>query len=53
MIIGVVVPGDNKVFEKEQGKAVENCQELNEISRLWRLSKVEWVPLVGDAVGCV
>ena len=50
IIIDVGVPVDVNVEEKE----IEQYQELKrEIERLWKLKKVEVVPVVIGALGCV
>ena len=52
-IIDIAVPVDVNVEEKEMEK-VEKYQELKrEIKRLWKLKKVEVVPVVIGALGCV
>ena len=52
-IIDIAVPADVNVEEKEMEK-VEKYQELKrQIKRLWKLKKVEVVPVVIGALGCV
>ena len=53
IIIDIAVPADVRVEEKEKEK-VEKYQDLKrEIRRLWKLRKVEIVPVVMEAPGSV
>ena len=53
MIIDVAVPGDSRVHAKEIEK-LEKYQELKrEQGRLWSLKKVQVVPVVVGALGCI
>ena len=53
VIIDVAVPGDFRIREKEI-KKVEKYQNLKrELKRLWSLKKVEIVPMVVGALGCI
>jgi len=52
-IIDISVPADERVWEKEREK-VEKYQDLKrEIARLWRMRKVQVVPIVIGALGSV
>ena len=52
-IIDIASPGDSRVFTKENEK-VEKYQDIKrEIARLWKLKKVEVVPVVIGALGSV
>ena len=53
LIIDIAVPADVRVEEKEREK-VKKYQDLKrEIRRLWKLKKVEVVPVVIGALGSV
>ena len=53
LIIDVAVPGDTRVEGKEDEK-IEKYQELRqEIVKLWKMKKVEIVPVVIGALGAV
>ena len=53
IIIDIAVPADAGVMEKEKEK-VEKYQDLRrEIARLWKLKRVEVVPVVIGALGSV
>ena len=53
IIIDITVPTDARVVEKEKEK-VEKYQDLRrEIGRLWKLKRVEVVPVVIGALGSV
>ena len=53
VIIDVAVPGDCRIREKEIEK-IEKYQNLKrELKRLWSLKKVEVVPVVVGALGCI
>ena len=53
VIVDVAVPGDCRVREKEPEK-IEKYQNLQiELKRLWSLKKVEIVPVVVGALGCI
>ena len=53
IIIDIAVPADANVMEKEQEK-VEKYQDLRrEIARLWKLKRIEVVPVVIGALGSV
>ena len=53
MNIDVAVPGDTRVEGKEDEK-VEKYQELRqEIVKLWKMKKVEIIPVVIGALGAV
>ena len=53
VIIDVAVPGDCRIREKEIEK-IETYQNLKrELKRLWSLKKVEVVPMVVGALGCI
>ena len=53
LIIDIAIPGDVRVHEKEEAK-IQKYQELNrEIKCLWKLRKVQIVPVVVGALGSV
>ena len=53
VIIDVAVPGDCRIREKEI-KKIEKDQNLKrDLKRLWSLKKVEVVPVVVGALGCI
>ena len=53
VIIDVAIPGDCRIREKEI-KKIEKYQNLKrELKRLWSLKKVEVVPVVVGALGCI
>ena len=53
VIIDVAIPGDCRIREKEIEK-IEKYQNLKrELKRLWSLKKVELVPVVVGALGCI
>ena len=53
IIIDVAVPGDSRVNEKEIEK-IEKYQDLKrELIRIWKLKKVQVVPVVVGALGCI
>ena len=53
MIIDVAVPGDSRICEKEIEK-IEIYQNLKrELKRLFWLKKIEVVPVVVGALGCI
>ena len=53
VIIDVAIPGDCRISEKEIRK-IEKYQNLKrELKRLWSLKKVEVVPVVVGALGCI
>ena len=53
LIIDVAIPGDCRIREKEIEK-IEKYQNLKrELKRLWSLKKVEVVPVVVGALGCI
>ena len=53
IIIDIAVPGDCRVCEKEIEK-IEKYQNLKrELKMLWSLKKVEVVPVVVGALGCI
>ena len=53
LIIDIAVPGDVRVYEKEQEK-VEKYQDLKrEIGRLWQMRKVQVIPVVVGSLGSV
>ena len=53
VIIDVAIPGDCRIREKEIEK-IEKYQNLKkELKRLWSLKKVEVVPVVVGALGCI
>ena len=52
-IIDVAILGDCRIYEKEIEK-IEKYQNLKrELKRLWSLKKVELVPVVVGALGCI
>ena len=52
-IVDVAIPGDCKIHEKET-KKIEKYQNLKrKLKRLWLLKKVEVVPVVVRALGCI
>ena len=52
-IIDVAILGDCRIYEKEI-KKIEKYQNLKrELKRLWSLKKVEVVPVVVGALGCI
>ena len=53
VITDVAIPGDCRIREKEIEK-IEKYQNLKrELKRLWSLKKVEVVPVVVGALGCI
>lgn len=47
------VPRDKRIHEKQREK-IEKYQDFNrEIARLWRVRKVDVVPVIVGALGCV
>ena len=53
VIIVAAIPGDCRIREKEI-KKIEKYQNLKrELKRLWSLKKVEVVPVVVGALGCI
>ena len=53
VIIDVAIPGDCRIREKEIEK-IEKYQDLKrELKRLWPLKKIEVVPVVAGALGCI
>ena len=53
VIVDIAVLGDCRVCEKELEK-IEKYQNLKiELKRLWSLKKVEIVPVVVGALGCI
>ena len=53
VIIDVAIPGDCRIHEKKI-KKIEKYQNLKkELKRLWSLKKVEVVPVVIGALGCI
>ena len=53
ILIDIAVPGDCRVCEKEIEK-IEKYQNLKrELKRFWSLKKVEVVPVVVGALGCI
>ena len=53
LIVDIAVPGDIRVEEKEQEK-VEKYQDLKrEIGRMWKIRKMQAVPVVIRAFGSV
>ena len=52
-IIDVAVPNDSRVNAKEQEK-IEKYQELRwEVAKLWKMKKVEVIPVVVGALGTI
>lgn len=52
-IVDAAIPGDCRIVSKEEEK-VEKYQELHqEMIRMWKLRKVEVVPIVVGALGAV
>ena len=53
IIVDIAVPGDCRVCEKELQK-IEKYQNLKiELKRIWSLKKVEIVPVIVGALGCI
>ena len=53
VIIDIAIPGDCRIHEKKS-KKIEKYQNLKkELKRLWSLKKVEVVPVVVVALGCI
>ena len=52
-IIDVAVPGDCRIHEKEIEKIEKYSNLKRELKRLWSLKKVEVVPVVVGALGCI
>ena len=51
IIVDVVIPGDKRILEKEQEK-IDKYQDIKrEIQRLWRLKKVNVMPVAVGALG--
>ena len=53
VIIDVAVPGDCRIREKEIEKIEKNQNLKRELKRLWSLKKVEVIPVVVGALGCI
>ena len=53
VIINVAVPGDCRIGEKEIEKIEKHQNLKRELKRLWSLKKVEVVPVVVGAQGCI
>ena len=53
VIIDVAVPGDCRIREKEIEKIEKYHNLKRELKRLWSLKKVEVVPVVVGALGCI
>ena len=53
VIIGVAIPGDCRIHEKEIEKIGKYQKLKRELKRLWSLKKVEVVPVVVEALGCI
>ena len=53
IIIDVAVPGDCRIREKEIEKIAKYQHLKRELKRLWSLKKVEVVPVVVGALGCI
>ena len=53
VIIGVAIPGDCRIHEKEIEKIAKYQKLKRELKRLWSLKKVEVVPVVVGALGCI
>ena len=53
VIIGVAIPGDCRIHEKDIEKIGKYQKLKRELERLWSLKKVEVVPVVVEALGCI
>ena len=53
IIIGVAIPGDCRIHEKEIEKIGKYQKLKRELKRLWSLKKFEVVPVVVEALGCI
>ena len=53
VIIGVAIPGDCRIHEKEIEKIGKYQKLKRELKRLWSLKKFEVVPVVVEALGCI
>ena len=53
VIIGVAIPGDCRIHEKEIEEIGKYQKLKRELKRLWSLKKVEVVPVVVGALGCI
>ena len=53
VIIGVAIPGDCRIHEKEIEKIGKYQKLKRELKRLWSLKKFEIVPVVVEALGCI
>ena len=53
VIIDVAIPGDCRIREKEIEKTEKYQNLKRELKRLWSLKKVEVVPVVVGALGCI
>ena len=53
VIIDVAIPGDCRISEKEIRKIEKHQNLKRELKRLWSLNKVEVVPVVVGALGCI
>ena len=53
VIINVAVPGDCRIREKEIEKIEKNQNLKRELKRLWSLKRVEVIPVVVGALGCI
>ena len=53
VIIDVAIPGDCRIHEKETEKIEKYQNSKRELKRLWSLKKVEVVPVVVGALGCI
>ena len=53
VIIGMAIPGDTRVCDKEQEKIEKYSFLKDEIARLWQMKKVILIPIVVGALGTV
>ena len=53
VIIDVAIPSDCRIHEKETEKIEKYQNSKRELKRLWSLKKVEVVPVVVGALGCI
>ena len=53
VIIDLAIPGDCRIREKEIEKIEKYHNLKRELKRLWWLKKVEVVPVVVGALGCI
>ena len=53
MILDVTIPGDTRVFDKQQEKIAKYSLLKEKIVRLWQMKKVVVIPIVVEALGTI